>query len=178
MLNLFVFVCMDDILIFSRNEGTQIQHVWCVRQHCLDQQLFVTVKKGVCVGIVLYQRSKKDNKLHPFAFLCWKLSATKRNYDMCNRELLAIKMALEEWCYWLEGAKHLSVDRSQELGVSLLEAFDSLLGGWGLGLPVLLHLELGLASASQFREPSGSHLQASTTPRYIDGGPVYSVRWS
>lgn len=30
----------------------------------------------------------------------------QRNYDIGNRELLAIKMALEEWRHWLEGAKH------------------------------------------------------------------------
>ncbi|KAK3573255.1 hypothetical protein QTP86_015770 [Hemibagrus guttatus] len=28
------------------------------------------------------------------------------NYDVGNRELLAIKAALEEWCHWLEGARH------------------------------------------------------------------------
>ncbi|KAK3569703.1 hypothetical protein QTP86_003321, partial [Hemibagrus guttatus] len=29
-----------------------------------------------------------------------------RNYDIGNRELLAIKLALEEWRHWLEGARH------------------------------------------------------------------------
>ena len=33
-------------------------------------------------------------------------SHTDRNYDMGNRELLAVKMALEEWRHWLEGAEH------------------------------------------------------------------------
>ncbi|KAK3517182.1 hypothetical protein QTP70_000778 [Hemibagrus guttatus] len=28
------------------------------------------------------------------------------NYDIGNRELLAVKLALEEWRHWLEGAKH------------------------------------------------------------------------
>ncbi len=28
------------------------------------------------------------------------------NYDIGNRELLAIKLALEEWRHWLEGAQH------------------------------------------------------------------------
>lgn len=30
----------------------------------------------------------------------------KHNYDISNLGLLAIKLALEEWRYWLEGAKH------------------------------------------------------------------------
>ncbi len=35
-----------------------------------------------------------------------KLSPTEQNYDIANRELLAIKFALEEWRHWLEGAVH------------------------------------------------------------------------
>ncbi|KAI5629102.1 hypothetical protein C0J50_10525, partial [Silurus asotus] len=30
----------------------------------------------------------------------------RKNYDIGNRELLAIKLALEEWRHWLEGAEH------------------------------------------------------------------------
>ena len=30
-----------------------------------------------------------------------------RNYDICDRELLAMKLALEEWRHWLEGATDL-----------------------------------------------------------------------
>ncbi len=37
--------------------------------------------------------------------LTW-LSPAERNYDIGNRELLAIKLALEEWRHWLEGAQH------------------------------------------------------------------------
>ena len=32
--------------------------------------------------------------------------AAERNYDVGNRELLAVKVALEEWRHWLEGAQH------------------------------------------------------------------------
>lgn len=48
------------------------------------------------IGAVLSQRSPKDNKLHPCAFLSRKLSSAERNYDVGNRELLAVKVALEE----------------------------------------------------------------------------------
>ncbi len=40
------------------------------------------------------------------AFFSRKLSPAECNYDIGNRELLAIKLALEEWRHWLEGAKH------------------------------------------------------------------------
>lgn len=56
------------------------------------------------VGAVLSQRAAKDNKLHPCAYLSRKLSPAERNYDVGNRELLAVKQALEEWRHWLEGA--------------------------------------------------------------------------
>ncbi|KAI3363811.1 hypothetical protein L3Q82_001216 [Scortum barcoo] len=33
------------------------------------------------------------------------LAMAERNYDIGNRELLAVKLALEEWRHWLEGSK-------------------------------------------------------------------------
>ncbi|KAI3363945.1 hypothetical protein L3Q82_001523 [Scortum barcoo] len=56
-------------------------------------------------GAVLSQCSPKDNCIHPCAFLSRKLSSAKLNYDVGNQELLAIKVALEEWCHWLEGVE-------------------------------------------------------------------------
>lgn len=46
------------------------------------------------------------NSLYPIAFFSRKLNSAKRNYDVGNRELLAVKLALEEWRHWLEGAQH------------------------------------------------------------------------
>ena len=57
------------------------------------------------IGAVLSQRAEKDSKLHPCAYLSRKLTAAERNYDVGNRELLAVKVALDEWRHWLEGAK-------------------------------------------------------------------------
>lgn len=55
----------------------------------------------VGVGAVLNQRSVVDNLLHPHAFMPRKLSP---DYNIGNCELLAVKVALEEWSHWLEGA--------------------------------------------------------------------------
>ncbi|KAJ8374999.1 hypothetical protein SKAU_G00055790 [Synaphobranchus kaupii] len=60
------------------------------------------------VGAILSQRSASDSKLHPCAFFSRRLSSAERNYDVGDRELLAIKLALEEWRHWLEGADALS----------------------------------------------------------------------
>ncbi|KAG1927325.1 retrotransposable element [Pimephales promelas] len=58
----------------------------------------------VGVGAVLSQRSPVDDKMHPCAFFSHRLSSAERNYDIGNRELLAVKLALEEWRHWLEGS--------------------------------------------------------------------------
>ncbi|KAK3512832.1 hypothetical protein QTP70_026483 [Hemibagrus guttatus] len=58
------------------------------------------------VGAVLSQQQGSPRILHPCAFFSRKLSPAEVNYDIGNRELLAIKLALEEWRHWLEGAKH------------------------------------------------------------------------
>ncbi|KAI3377761.1 hypothetical protein L3Q82_008904, partial [Scortum barcoo] len=74
-----------------------------------DPQLQFIVEVDACnqgVGAVLPQRSTSDNCIHPCAFLSRKLSPAERNYNISNRELLAIKVALEEWRHWLEGAEH------------------------------------------------------------------------
>ncbi len=60
----------------------------------------------VGVGAVLSQRSISDNRVRPCSFFSRSLSSAERNYDVGNRELLAVKLALEEWCHWLEGSKH------------------------------------------------------------------------
>ncbi len=57
------------------------------------------------VGAVLSQQQGNPAKLHPCAFFSRKLSLAEKNYDIGNRELLAIKLTLEEWRHWLEGAQ-------------------------------------------------------------------------
>ena len=57
------------------------------------------------IGVVLSQRSEEDQQVHPVAFLSRRFTPAERNYDMENRELLAVHAALEEWRHWLEGAR-------------------------------------------------------------------------
>ncbi len=56
------------------------------------------------MGAVLSQQQGNPARLHPCAFYSRKLSPAEINYDIGNRELLAIKLVLEEWRHWLEGA--------------------------------------------------------------------------
>lgn len=56
------------------------------------------------IGAVLSQRSDSDQKLHPCAFFSRRLTPAEMNYDVGNRELLAVVIALKEWRHWLEGS--------------------------------------------------------------------------
>jgi len=47
-----------------------------------------------------------DRKWHPIAFYSKSLSSVERNYEIHNKEMLAIICALEEWRHFLEGATH------------------------------------------------------------------------
>lgn len=57
------------------------------------------------VGVILSLCFGKNLKMHPVAFFSNKLLPTERNYDVGNWKLLTVKLALEEWRHWLEGAK-------------------------------------------------------------------------
>jgi len=54
----------------------------------------------------LSQQSPEDNKWHPIAFLSKSLSPVERNYEIHDKEMLAIVRALEEWRHFVEGAEH------------------------------------------------------------------------
>ncbi len=56
------------------------------------------------VGAVLSQYHGEPLRLQPCIYFSRKLTPAAQNYDIGNRKLLAIKLALEEWCHWLEGA--------------------------------------------------------------------------
>lgn len=56
-------------------------------------------------------RAHPPNSIHatffPQAqFSSQKLNYSSKTYDVGNKELLAIKAALEEWRHWLEAAKY------------------------------------------------------------------------
>ena len=58
------------------------------------------------IGAEISQCLGTPPKLLPCAFFLKKLSPAERNYDVGDRELLAVVKALKAWRHWLEGAKH------------------------------------------------------------------------
>jgi hypothetical protein len=57
------------------------------------------------VGAVLSQEGK-DGKLHPIAYHSETFTQAERNYDIYDRELLAVVKSLRHWRHYLAGAIH------------------------------------------------------------------------
>ena len=54
------------------------------------------------IGTILSQH--QDDKWHPIAYLSKALTETQRNYEIYDKEMLAIMLSLEEWRHYLIGA--------------------------------------------------------------------------
>jgi hypothetical protein len=63
-----------------------------------------TDSSDFALGAVLSQRH--DNCLHPVTFLSKKLAAAELNYEIYDKEMLAIVRAFQEWRHYLQRAKH------------------------------------------------------------------------
>ena len=58
---------------------------------------------GACIS------QEYDGKWHPVAYLSRKLSPAEQNYDIHDKELLAIVASLEQWRVYAEGAPELTI---------------------------------------------------------------------
>ena len=69
-----------------------------------------------CIGAVLQQSFEdpdKTHRLHPIAYESKKLTETEQNYSTQERELLAVKHALNHWRHIVEGSEiHVRTDHS------------------------------------------------------------------
>jgi len=57
------------------------------------------------IGAVLLQKNMQTNLWHPVAFFSKSLDVHERNYEIYDKELLAVIQGLEEYRHYLE--KHL-----------------------------------------------------------------------
>jgi len=73
-----------------------------------DSELFqVEVDSSdLATGAVLSQQSTTDGKWHPMVFYSKSLSSMEQNYEIHDKEMLAIIHTLEEWRHFLEEAIH------------------------------------------------------------------------
>ena len=59
------------------------------------------------VGACLCQQ--KDGKWHPVAYYSRKMSQAEQNYDIHDKELLAVVNALEHWRVYAESSSELTI---------------------------------------------------------------------
>ena len=59
----------------------------------------------LAAGAILLQNDANQD-LHPCAYFSRTFTPAQRNYDIYDRELLAMILALEEWCQYLQGTQH------------------------------------------------------------------------
>ena len=59
----------------------------------------------LAAGAILLQADTNQD-LHPCAYFSQTFSPAQQNYDIYNRELLAMILALEEWRQYLQGTQH------------------------------------------------------------------------
>jgi hypothetical protein len=73
-----------------------------------DDQLFhiEADSSDFATGAVLSQLSTEDGKWHPVAYYSKSHLEMERNYEIHDKEMLAIIRALDEWRHFLEGATH------------------------------------------------------------------------
>ncbi|EUC56544.1 Transposon Tf2-1 polyprotein, partial [Rhizoctonia solani AG-3 Rhs1AP] len=67
--------------------------------------LIETDASGVAMGARLSQK-QDDGQYHPIAFMSKSFQGAEKNYDVHDKELLAVITALKEWRFFLEGCQH------------------------------------------------------------------------
>ena len=71
----------------------------------LDKEMRVEADASdYATGGVLSMKCK-DEKWRPVAFISKLLNETERNYEIHNKEILAVIRCLEAWRYFLQGAR-------------------------------------------------------------------------
>ena len=70
----------------------------------LNAQLIVETNASDYALAAILSIMTKDNKIHPVAFHSQMFSALELNYDVYDKELLAIFKAFKIWQHYLEGS--------------------------------------------------------------------------
>ena len=53
----------------------------------------------------MHSQTQNNGRVHPVAFLSWKFSPPEINYDIHDKEMVAIVLAFQEWIYQLKSCK-------------------------------------------------------------------------
>ena len=76
-------------------------------------------------GVVLTQLDSNRDR-HLVVFLSKTFTETEHNYEIYDRELLAIIQALEEWCHYIQGSGHTTVIYSDHQNLTYFRSAQKL----------------------------------------------------
>jgi hypothetical protein len=72
-----------------------------------DREMFVeTDTSDYAAAAILSQINPSDNFLHPLAYFSRSMTPAELNYEIYDKELLAILACFREWRHYLEGIPH------------------------------------------------------------------------
>jgi len=71
----------------------------------IDREIRIEVDASDYVTGGVLSIRYKNGKWRPVAFISKSLNTTERNYEIYNKEMLAVIRCLEAWRHYLEGAK-------------------------------------------------------------------------
>lgn len=144
-----------------------------LRQPDLTRQFIVEVDASDSgVGAVLSEQ--EDGKLHPCAFYSCHLSPAECNYDIGDWELLAIKLALEEWRHWLEGAAQPFIMWTDHKNLEYLRSarrLNSRQARWALFF-TRFYFTITYRPGSRNMKPDALSRQFVSTEEESDPGPI------
>ncbi len=95
--------------------------------------------------------SSSDEKINPCALFSHRLTLTEWNYNIRNRKLMAVKLTLEEWRHWLEGAGFPFIVWTEYICAAKIIHFRQ--ARWALfsGLPFLIAQALRMVNLMRYR---------------------------
>ena len=93
--------------VFQQLKDTYIKELVLLNFKTGQPTQIKTDTSDQAVGACLYQQA--DSKWHPVAYYSRKISQAEQNYDIHNKELLAVVNTLEHWRVYTESSSELTV---------------------------------------------------------------------
>ncbi|OBT70641.1 hypothetical protein VF21_10648 [Pseudogymnoascus sp. 05NY08] len=104
-LDIFVIVYLDDVLVYLTSEQEHVKHVKLVLEKIEKYNLLLKLEK-----CEFYKNQveflDENRKFKLIAYYSRKLSPAELNYDIYDKELLAIIVAFEQWRVYLKGSTY------------------------------------------------------------------------
>jgi RNase H-like domain found in reverse transcriptase/Reverse transcriptase (RNA-dependent DNA polymerase)/Integrase zinc binding domain/Chromo (CHRromatin Organisation MOdifier) domain/gag-polyprotein putative aspartyl protease len=104
------------------------------------QYLLNTDASGFAIAAVLSQQ-QEDGKVRPVAYYSRKMNSAERNYDVHDKELLAIVMAVKHWRCYLDGSPHPTKVLTDHKGLQWLNSKAELTGRQARWVELLADVE-------------------------------------